>query len=145
MGNGYALASPPCSFLKAWIMRKYLLPLAEQCYQETLSEWQKRNTEDLEREYRTGLRGRTALWHGYLVEKIERRPDEKCSDPLAQNRCPTFTMTIVMEGNPQLFPMKRLDNFIQDCIEAAYNIMQPGINEDLKIEIPSVFFEKIED
>ena len=54
-------------------------------------------------------------------------------------------MTIIMEGNPQTFPLERLDAFIQDCIGKAYEVMEPGTNDGLKIEIPEVFFEKSED
>lgn len=146
MGNGYTMAFPPCSLYKSWIIRKFLRPLADQCYQETLSAWQKNRTADeLQTEFHTGLRGKSALCHGYLVEKIVRQPDEKCTDPLAKDRNPTFKMTIIMEGNPQTFPLERLDSFIQDCINKAYEIMRPGKNDELKVEIPEFFFEKIED
>ena len=145
MGNGYTFAYPPCSFFKKWLINKILIPIAKRSYKETLLEWRNRSIEELEQEYRIGLRGKTSLWHGYLIEKIVRKPDEKCSDPLAKERCPSFTIIIVMEGNPQIFPMERLDNFILQCIEKAYDIMQPGLNNKLKIEIPKDFFEKSED
>lgn len=146
MGNGYTMAYPPCSFYKSWIFRKYLRPLADRGYQEMLSDWQKSRTSDeLKAEFCTGLRGKSALWHGYLVETIVRQPDEKCTDPLAKDRNPTFKMTIIMEGNPQTFPLERLDAFIQECIGKAYEVLEPGTNDGLKIEIPEFFFEKSEE
>ena len=146
MGSGYTMAYPPCSLFKSWIIRKYLCPLADKGYQEMLSNYQKNRTSDeLKAEFCTGLRGKSSLWHGYLVETVVRQPDEKCTDPLAKDRNPTFKMTILMEGNPQPFPLERLDAFIQNCINKAYEVMTPGMNDELKIEIPDVFFGKNED
>jgi hypothetical protein len=50
-----------------------------------------------------------------------------------------------MEGKPQIFPIERFDNFIQKCFDKANEIMQPGVNDELKIEIPPEFFELSED
>ncbi len=147
MGNGYEKAFPPCSFFKNQIMHKILLPIAEQHYQETLEWIRKNNPEELDKNYHIGLRGKSAFWKGYLIEKIVRIPDEKCTDPLTKNinKVSSFSMIIVMEGNPQVFPMERLDTFIRYCINIAYDIMHPGVNDTLKIEIPNEFFDELED
>ncbi len=146
MGSGYEEAYPPCSFFKKWIFRKYLLKKAEDCFQEMLSiNMKNKSVTELEDEFRKGLRGKSDFWHGFLFEMIERKPDEKCIDPLAERRCPTFKMTIIMEGKPQIFPIERFDNFIQKCFDKANEIMQPGVNDELKIEIPPEFFELSED
>lgn len=140
MGSGYSTANAPCPFRKRWLFRHYLYPLAAAAFSkliDRLGDDSVRKAETL----RIGLQGDWSFWHGYYVSKYERQPDERCNDPLAKGRNPRFTMYIVLEGGPQLDPFARLYKFVSRCIATADEVMTPGINECLKIEIPAEFFE----
>ena len=45
----------------------------------------------------------------------------------------------------QLFLTDFTKEELQNCINKAYEVMRPGKNDELKVEIPEFFFEKIED
>lgn len=136
MGNGYRKASPPCPFWKEWIFRFFLLPLAKRKLDNRLSKSLKKDL------YFDGMLADWAYWHGYYVCAFRRAPDARCTDPLADGRNPKFTLTMILEGEPELFPPERFYAFIKQCIDQAFDIMTPGVNPNLKIAIPSEFFSE---
>ncbi len=141
MGAGYSTANAPCPFWKRWLFRRYLYPLAEHKFRSMINNYGD-NSAGMAGKLRTGLLADWSLWHGYYVSKYEQQPDERCKDPLAKGRNPKFTMYIVLEGEPQLDPFDRLSSFIDRCIATAYEVMTPGVNKNLRIEIPAEFFAK---
>ena len=134
IGHGYVKITPPCNFWKKWIFKNFLFPLAKKKLEITLKNHPE-NSPILD-----GILADWSLWHGYYVTRFLRMPDKKCTDPLADGRNPKFFLTIILEGEPELFPPERFYFFIKHCIDIAYDIMLPGINNNLKIEIPSEFF-----
>ena len=133
MGNGYSEAYPDCSFLKNWVFDHFLKPLADKNLEQKP---QKTSCADPEKI------SDVCQWHKYYVLKYE-CPDTECaSDPFSKGRCYFFKMYIILEGEPNVLPAMRFENFIKSCIKVGQGVFTPGANNNLKVPIPETFFDE---
>lgn len=134
MGNGYTDACPKCSFWKNWIFDRFLKPRVDSNFSKKSENIPGYEMIEME------LESDVISWHNYYAMKIERKPDEKCSDPLASGRLAKFTMYLFLEGKPAVLPAPPFHDFTKTCIDIGYEILSPGQNEALRIQIPNKFF-----
>jgi len=141
-GNGYGEASPSRSWIREWFHSRSKTAADEEfeCLQQRL-----RTQPGVPLYYKEGYISDFVWplffkWHLNCYAAKFVAPDRECPDLLARGRDPRVTVYLIFEGCPQTLPAARFDLFVKSCLDVALAIKSPGIKEELRLTIPSEFF-----
>lgn len=141
MGQDYAYAAPSLGFFEGWLWRQYIYPEVKQNLENRVQHLKDSLSAKPERFEEMLAEGISVysyrFWH--TVYSVRIAPDLLCPDPRAKGRFPYFIMHLLMPGSPEVIS-RRFCEFRTRCQKIAWDTMQAGIRDELKIAMPDSLY-----